>query len=115
VDRSSDLAHGAPRSENLLVADCQNEEWAKSLAATYNDAPAISAKLEVANQILNDLLDALSVSAKECKARDAEMAETLSVLVATARTESKKAGLLVHHKPSKLVHKAHLCLFQLVG
>src|SRR5471030_2078951 len=78
----SQIWQGAPRADSLLVADCIDEEWAKSLANSFNDATAMTAKIAAGNQVFRDMLAAISEPALSFKATDPQVAETFSALVA---------------------------------
>ncbi len=84
---------GPPRAESLLVADCIDEEWAKSLALAYNNVTSLTAKMAAANQVVRDLLAAVSGSAKELELADPKAAKSLSALVTSIKTQAKQAGL----------------------
>ena len=84
---------GPARSQSLLVADCIDEEWAKTLAVAYNDALTLNSKVASANQVLRDLLAAVSESAQGYKVTDPLISEALAVLVTNFKTQAKKAGL----------------------
>lgn len=86
---------GAPRADGLLVADCIDEEWAKSLANSFNEATSMSAKVAAATQALRDLVLSLSESAEEYKATDPKVAEGLTALIASVKAKAKQAGLSV--------------------
>jgi len=84
---------GNPRADSLLLADCIDEEWAKSLATAYNDGTVMTTKIAAANQVIRELLVAISESARECKLAQPEIAEALSGMVATFTKQAKQAGL----------------------
>ncbi len=76
-----------------MVADCIDEEWAKSLALAYNNVTSLTAKMAAANQVVRDLLAAVSGSAKELELADPKAAKSLSALVTSIKTQAKQAGL----------------------
>jgi len=83
---------GPSRSESLLVADCVDEEWAKSLSVAYNDVTALNVKVVAANQLVRDLLAGLTESALAYKSTEPQVAETLSALVTSLKLQAKQAG-----------------------
>jgi len=84
---------GAPREESLLVADCLTEEWAKSLSVSFNDATIMTAKVAAANQVIRDLLAAISTSAQACTLTDPATAEALTATAVALKARAKQAGL----------------------
>jgi len=85
--------NGPGRTENTLVADCIDENWAKSLSTSYNEVQALNTKLAAANVLIRDLLIAVTDSAKECKSTDQAVSESLTETVTTFKAQAKKAGL----------------------
>ena len=86
---------GPPRSEGTLVADCLNEDWAKSLASGYNDSQALIIKLAAANQALRDVFSAIADSQQEYKESDPRISDAISKLLTNLKAEVKKAGFNV--------------------
>jgi len=86
---------GPPRAESTLVADCLDEEWAKSLASGYSDAQASNLKLAAAHQILRDVLNAISESEQEYKESDPRISDAFSKLLTSLKKQVNKAGFKV--------------------
>jgi hypothetical protein len=87
--------HGPQRAESTLVADCLDEEWAKTLASGYNDAQVLNTKLAAVNQILRDVLSTVAESQQEYKESEPQISNAISTLLASLKTHVKKAGINV--------------------